>query len=276
MEQYLVVGAGYLGQNIANILNKECLVTVTSTTQSKAEALGGVGTFQKKLNAGAKGEKYDVLDNQNGIVICIAPSRGSSYEDVFIKGVDALVEQLKTRLRGRDLHLTFISSTGVYGNQGGCIAYETLTPDFKDPTARILSSAEDKLLSLENESTKVCILRLGGIYGPGRDMASWFKQVAGQPVAMAGEHACAWVHVEDAAEAVAFAYRKKLSGVYNVCDDWKYTRREIGSLICDKEGLPPILWNSEGFEHQRNTDARVGNTKIKRAGFKLKHESMIV
>jgi nucleoside-diphosphate-sugar epimerase len=275
MEQYLVVGGGYLGQQITSVLDDKTQVTITSTTHTKAEALGGVGTFQAKLHAGAQGAKYDVLDNKDGIVICMAPSRGSSYEDVFIKGVDALVEQLKSRLRGRDLHLTFISSTGVYGNQGGCIAYETLTPDFKDPTARILSSAEDKLLSLENESTKVCILRLGGIYGPGRDMASWFKQVAGQPVAMAGEHACAWVHVEDAAEAVAFAYQKKLSGVYNVCDDWKYSRREIGSLICDKEGLPPILWNAEGFQGQRNTDARVGNSKIKRAGFKLKHESML-
>ena len=276
MDQYLVIGAGYLGQNIANVLNEECVVTVTSTTQSKADALGGVGTYQKKLNAGANGAKYDVLDNQDGMCICIAPSRGSSYEDVFIKGVDALVEQLKERLRGRDLHLTFISSTGVYGNQNGCIAYETLTPDYRDTTASILSGAENKLLSLENESTKVCILRLGGIYGPGRDMASWFKQVAGQPVAMDGEHACAWIHVEDAAEAAAFAYRKKLTGVYNVCDDWKYSRREIGSLICDKEGLPPILWNAEGFNTQRSTNARVGNSKIKRAGFKLKHESMLV
>ena len=275
MKNYLVVGGGYLGQQVASILNDECVVTVTSTTQSKAEALGGVGSYQEKFNAGAKGAKYDVLDNRDGIVLCIAPTGGSTYEDVFVKAVDAIVEQLKSRLRGRDLHLTFISSTGVYGNQGGCIAYETLTPDYKDPTSCILSSAEDKLLSLENESTKVCVLRLGGIYGPGRDIAGWFKQVAGQPVAMAGEHACAWVHVEDAAEAVAFAYQKKLSGVYNVCDDWKYSRREIGSLICDKEGLPPILWNAEGFQGQRNTDARVGNSKIKRAGFKLKHASML-
>ncbi len=275
MKNYLVVGGGYLGQQVASILNDECVVTVTSTTQSKAEALGGVGSYQEKFNAGAKGAKYDVLDNRDGIVLCIAPTGGSTYEDVFVKAVDAIVEQLKSRLRGRDLHLTFISSTGVYGNQGGCIAYETLTPDYKDPTSCILSSAEDKLLSLENESTKVCVLRLGGIYGPGRDIAGWFKQVAGQPVAMAGEHACAWVHVEDAAEAVAFAYQKKLSGVYNVCDDWKYSRREIGSLICDREGLPPILWNAEGFQGQRNTDARVGNSKIKRAGFKLKHASML-
>jgi len=275
MEQYLVIGAGYLGQNIANVLNEECAVTVTSTTQSKADALEGVGSYQKKLNAGEKGAKYDALDNKDGICICIAPSRGSSYEDVFIKGVNAIVEELNSRLRGRDLHLTFISSTGVYGNQDGCIAYETLTPDFKDPTARILSSAEEKLLSLENESTKVCILRLGGIYGPGRDIPNWFKSVAGQPVAMAGEHACAWVHVEDAAEAVAFAFQKKLSGVFNCVDDWKYTRREIGSLICDREGLPPILWNAEGFNQQRNTNARVGNNKLKRRGFRFKHESML-
>ncbi len=276
MEQYLVIGGGYLGQHVASILNDECLVTITSTTQSKAEALGGIGSYQEKFNAGAKGAKYDLLDNKSGIVICIAPTGGSTYEDVFVKAVDAIVEQLKSRLRGRDLHLTFISSTGVYGNQGGCIAYETLASDYRDPTSCILSSAEDKLLSLENESTKVCVLRLGGIYGPGRDIAGWFKQVAGQPVAMAGEHACAWVHVEDAAEAVAFAYRKKLSGVYNVCDDWKYSRREIGSLICDKEGLPPILWNAEGFEGQRNTDARVGNSKILRSGFKFKHPNMLV
>ena len=275
MEQYLVIGGGYLGQHIASVLAKEVQITITSTTQSKADALGGVGAIQAKFNAGAKGARYDVLDNKDGIVICMAPSRGSSYEDVFVTAVDAIVEQMKERLRARDLHLTFISSTGVYGNQGGCIAYETLTPDYKDPTARILSSAEDKLLSLENESTKVCILRLGGIYGPGRDIASWFKSVAGQPVAMAGEHSCAWVHVEDAAEAAAFAYRKKLSGVYNCVDEFKYTRREIGSLICDREGLPPILWNAEGFQGQRNTDARVNNSKLLRSGFRFKHPNML-
>ena len=275
MDNYLVIGGGYLGQKIASVLESKCAVTVTATTQSRAEALGGVGTYQKKLAAGIKGQKYDVLENKDGIVICMAPSRGSTYEDVFITAVDAIVEALKEGLRARHLHITFISSTGVYGNQNGCIAYEDLTPDYRDTTACILSSAEDKLLSLENDSTSVCILRLGGIYGVGRNMASWFKQVAGQPVAMDGEHSCAWINVDDAAEGVAFAYRKKLRGVYNLCDDWKYTRREIGSLICDREGLPPILWNAEGFQTQRNTNARVGNTKIKRAGFKLNHSSML-
>jgi nucleoside-diphosphate-sugar epimerase len=215
----------------------------------------------------------------DGIVICVAPKHSgdnwSEYQKVFGEGIEHLVEYLKTRNAIKPLHITFISSTGVYGNYEGLIVNEDNKVDHSHPINQIITKAERAIMSLENGNTTTCVLRLGGLYGPGRDMVSWLKGSSGEQVNMNGDHASAWTSVVDAAEGIAFAYENKLSGVYNLVDDMQLSRRELGSLICDEEGLPPILWNVESTAVQRISDARVSNQKIKDAGYKLKHSTML-
>lgn len=139
----------------------------------------------------------------------------------------------------------------------------------------LLAQAEETLMGIERPDTTICILRLGGIYGPGRDMAGAIKSAAGESVKKNGNHVCSWTNIVDVAEGIAFAYDKKLEGIFNLVDDMQLTRRELSNVLCDADGLPPVLWMNHDLPGQRISNARVSNQKIKSAGFQFKSPSML-
>ena len=277
-KQFAIIGGGYLGLGaVARMERSDCQVTVTCTTHAKSDGLSGIGTYRRVLKLGDKQANYDFLLNMDGIVICIGPKqRGiAEYQSVFGAGLDDFVKYLRTRNATRPLHITFISSTGVYGDYRGSVVNEDSIVDRSHPINQIITRAEQKVLSLENGNTNVCVLRLGGLYGPGRDIYTWLKGSSGQQVNMDGDHALAWTSVVDAVNAIEFAFENQLSGIYNCTDDTQLTRRELGSLICDEEGLPPILWRTEPVAEERISNARVSNAKLKNAGFTELRASML-
>ena len=277
-KQYCILGCGYLGLGaVASMENSDCQVTVTCTSYAKADGLRGIGTYQRVLKLGDTNTNYDFLLNMDGIVICIGPKKKdiNEYQKIFGDGINSLVEFLETRNAIRPLHITFISSTGVYGDYRGSYVNEDSIVDRSHPINQIITKAEQKILSLENGNTTACVLRLGGLYGPGRDIYAWLKGSSGEQVNMNGDHALAWTSVIDAVNAIRFAFENKLSGIYNCTDDTQLTRRELGTLICDEAGLPPILWSSEPVLGERISNARVINSKIKDAGFTQLRTSML-
>ena len=277
-KQFSVIGAGYLGlATAARMERSDCQITVTTTSHAKSDQMRGIGTYQRVLRLGDTQSNYDFLLNADGIVISVGPKESSeaAYQKVFGDGIDSLVEYLSTRNATKPLHITFISSTGIYGDYGGSLVDEQSKVDTSHPINRILSKAERQILSLENGTTTVCVLRLGGIYGIGRNIYSHLREASSQQMPLNGDHALAWTNVVDAAEAIAFAFENKLSGIYNCNDDTQLTRRELGSLICDEDGLPPILWQSENKFGERISNARVINQKLKDAGFAFKSPSMM-
>ena len=59
---------------------------------------------------------------------------------------------------------------------------------------------------MNDASTQACVLRLGGIYGPGKDIPSYIRSAAGQSVRKNGNHINAWVHLQDIIRGVDFAF----------------------------------------------------------------------
>jgi nucleoside-diphosphate-sugar epimerase len=274
---YCVIGSGYLGLITAAQMEKtDHQLTITTRSYPKSEQLAGIGSYQRVLKLGDGNAYMDWLLNMDGICICIAPtSSADTYQKVFGDAIDELVEFLKVRNAIRPLHITFISSSSTYGDAGGAVVDEDHRIDHQHVNGQLLSQAEQKLLALENGNTVVCVLRLGGLTGPGRDMRKFFTSNAGEEVQLVGDHALAFTHVVDAARAVGFAYENKLSGIYNVCMDDQMTRRELGSAISDEDGLAPILWTGQVQPNLRYPNAKVSNQKIKDAGFEFRYPSLV-
>jgi nucleoside-diphosphate-sugar epimerase len=140
----------------------------------------------------------------------------------------------------------------------------------------MLSAAEELMLDIDRPDTAICVLRLGGIYGPGRDMVAMIREAAGQQVPKDGNAINAWSGLVDIARGVQFVSEQKLTGIYNLVDDMQLSRRELSTLICDEEGLPPVLWSHGSSASERSINARVSNQKIKDAGFELVSPSMLI
>ena len=148
--------------------------------------------------------------------------------------------------------------------------------DAHSPVNALLRAAEELVLHLSSDNLKICVLRLGGIYGPGRDMVSMIRQAAGQQVPKYGDAVTAWSNIVDITRGIHFAYERQLEGIYNLVDDMQLSRRELSTMICDLDGLPPVLWSHTPSPTERNMNARVSNTKLKNEGFQLISPSMLI
>ena len=219
------------------------------------------------------------LDRLDGVLIAMAPTTATfeedQYEKVYGQAVPALVEALRQRQGRRPLHVAYLSSAGVYGDQAGAICNELTPPDCSNNANALLASAETSVLSLNDASTQACVLRLGGIYGPGKDIPSYIRSAAGQPVRKNGNHINAWVHLHDIIRGVDFAFGRRLQGIYNLVDDLQFTRRQLSNALCDDFGLPPVIWDNHDRPGARIFNARVSNARLREIGFQLSVSSML-
>ena len=274
-----VVGCGYVGMGVAiNARSRGLEVTGTTTSPSKLAQLCEVVDHPRICRAGDLGADYSFIDQLDGLLISIAPTtedEASSYGSVFGKGVQALVEAIERRSSSTPLHITYLSSAGVYGDKAGQTINELSPPDLTDATNALLVRAETTVLSLNSASTQACVLRLGGIYGPGKDIPGYIRSASGQQVPKNGNNVNAWIHFVDILRGVTFAYERRLQGIYNLVDDMQLSRRELSNELCDAEGLAPVIWENHNRDGARVFDARVSNARLKNLGFSLKVNSML-
>ena len=275
---YGVIGCGYVGTAVA-MRKKRAGHAVTATTRSSenVEELRRLMDDVQQLDITDPNLDLSFLADLEGLLISVAPTRqNQSYSDVFAQGMRNLAGALRRRASTQPLHITYISSVSVYGDQQGREVTEQASVDNSSAVNGMLSAAEELMLDIDRPDTAICVLRLGGIYGPGRDMVAMIREAAGQQVPKDGNAINAWSGLVDIARGVQFVSEQKLTGIYNLVDDMQLSRRELSTLICDEEGLPPVLWSHGSSASERSINARVSNQKIKDAGFELVSPSMLI
>lgn len=160
----LVAGAGYVGGALAIEL---CAAGHRVwALRRKPEQLGpGVVTMAADLASG--GAALALPQAIDSIVYCVAPdgSSDAEYERAYVTGLDALLraaERQELALR----RVVFTSSTAVYAQDDGGIVDEASEVTAAG-TARFLLAAEALVRALG--AHRGVVVRLAGIYGPGRD-----------------------------------------------------------------------------------------------------------
>lgn len=116
--------------------------------------------------------------------------------------------------------LGYLSTTAVYGDRGGAWVDERadLRPTGERGRRRV--AAEEAWLRLwRDRSVRVHILRLAGIYGPGRNPFAALRAGSAKRIDKPGQ-VFSRIHVEDLASVlIASMARPRPGAVYNVCDD---------------------------------------------------------
>src|SRR5438445_7692780 len=170
----LIVGGGYVGLPLGTVLAKAGHeVTGICRTHSAENELRAAGIIPLITDI-TQGEALATLPRDYDWVInCVSSSHGGAadYRRVYVQGMRNLVEWLAAAPIRK---FVYTSSTSVYGQTDGSIVTESSAAEPAAETAQILVEAENVLLkAAQQRELQAVILRVAGIYGPGR--GNWFK-----------------------------------------------------------------------------------------------------
>src|SRR5208282_5852030 len=115
--------------------------------------------------------------------------------------------------------IVYLSTVGVYGDRGGAWVDEETTPQPDSERGRERLAVEHAWQKFGRRSgVAVAILRLAGIYGPGRNALVQIARGDVRRIVKPGQ-VFNRIHVADIAQATDAAFARKAAGIFNVADD---------------------------------------------------------
>ncbi|ASC74012.1 putative NAD-dependent epimerase [Halomicronema hongdechloris C2206] len=266
-----ILGTGYVGQAVARHWQGLGLqVTATTTRSERVGALQAVADRVQVVRGDDEAGLRQLLVDHDLLLVSVGRGRGASYEETYLRTAQTLARVLP------DIpslsQLLFTSTCSVYGNHQGQWVREDTPPQPATANAKIMIETEQVLLERNRPDLKVCILRLGGIYGPERDLARIFQRSAGSTRPGTGNSPSNWIHLDDIVGAIDFVRQHQLQGLYNLVQDEIPTIRALIDRVCHRHGLPAVTWDPSQ-PSSRSYNARIANQKIKAAGYALRHPS---
>ncbi|MEH1790030.1 SDR family oxidoreductase [Nostoc sp.] len=269
-----IIGCGYVGYKVAQYWqqNMNFVVSVTTTSPERVPALQSVSQRVVVTCGNDIDSLKSVLHNQDVVLLSIGAKSGEVYEETYLQTAQTLVSCLQQIKSVKQLIYT--GSYTVYGDRNGVWVDEETPLAPANLNAQILRKTEEVLLSASGENLRVCIFRLGGIYGTGRELVKIFSRYSGTTRPGSGEDITNWIHLDDIVGAIEFARHRRLQGIYNLVDDAHFTSRDLLDSLFEKHNLPKVKWDTS-VKSIRPYNAWVSNEKLKEAGYELIHPQMI-
>lgn len=275
-ENVTVIGCGYVGSVLAEYWQQQGhTVTGTTTRPERLAELQAVLAQAKIVRGYEPEEVAAACQGQDVVVIGVAPPRGQRGDlDVYRATYLPIAPNLAQLIASSSTapYVVYLSSCSVYGDRQGHWVDETALIQPANEHSAILHEAEQALLQA---TPTACILRLAGIYGPGRELLKRYGNLAGQTLPGKGDRVINWIHLADIVGAIEFARANHLTGIYNVVDDSEMSVRQQVDLVCTSHQLSPVSWD-ESQPAQVTKSLRVRNTKLKAVGYTLLYPKLIV
>lgn len=194
----LIFGCGYLGSRVARrwLAAGDEVVAVTRRPERAAEMeASGIVPLVADVTDPASLEDLPASDT---ILYAVGYDRHAPppVEDVYTGGVRNVLAALEHEPQC----FVYVSTTGVYGDATGAWVDERTLPAPRRAGASASLAAEEALLNSPLAS-RVVVLRMGGLYGPGR--IPFLRQLrAGEPIPAPEEGWLNLIHIDDAAAVV--------------------------------------------------------------------------
>jgi nucleoside-diphosphate-sugar epimerase len=222
----LIFGCGYLGHRVAQLWR--CAgdrVFAVTRSAKRAEELGKQG-LEPIVADVASFASMNSLPPTDAMLFAVGFDRaaGGDIHDVYAGGLHNVLAALPPTAT----RVVYISTTGVYGTGSGDWVDEQTPPDPQRDGGRA-SLAAERILAAHPLGRRSVILRLAGIYGPGR-VPNLEPLRAGEPIAAPSAGWLNLIHVDDAARVVVEA------------DRWQADQPEAHGphLFCVSDGSPVI------------------------------------
>ena len=230
-ESIVVAGAGYTGQRLLKLLNGQSSRIVALSKTSNL-TLPGVESIQIDIDSNSP-DRIEVGENSR-VCYLVPPGNDSAPEARIKRFFEKVLDSLPVRL-------VLISTTGVYGNCDGEWVDETwkLNPQTDRALKRFMV---EKYCSswAERHGVSVAILRVAGIYGPGRVPVERLRQGFVLPKGQSGGFSNR-IHVDDLAAICATGLAGDATGAFNVSDGHPLRYRDYFDLVAEVWGLPKAV-----------------------------------
>ncbi len=234
-------------------------------TQNKADLLTDQGVDAHVFDGTAPGATLGPgLRKASHVIFSIAPGEA---------GDPALIHHRADLDAAPDLQwLCYYSTVGVYGDFGGNWIDETapLVPRNERSDRRVLAEQAWRDYA-QARGVPLAILRLAGIYGPGRSTFDKLRDGTARRVVKPGQ-VFNRIHVEDIGRVTALAAAAGLDGTFNLADDEPAPPQDLVTYAASLMGVEPppeVPYEQAEFTPMQRSfyadNKRVSNAAIKRA-----------
>lgn len=219
----LIFGCGYLGLRVARLWRQQGEeVYAVTRSEDRAALLAAEGLLPLVADV-VNDAQLSIPQGVRAVLFALGNDRRSNLPTTAVYGRG--IERAITWMPETVDRFLYISSTGVFGQLSGQWVDES-SPCKPTTEGGRASLAAEQLLQSSRFGGRAIILRLAGLYGPGR-IPKAADIVAGRPIEAAADGWLNLIHIEDAAQIVVAAIQSApIPRTYVVSDGHPIVRRD--------------------------------------------------
>ena len=230
----LIIGCGDVGLRLLSLFRDKYRIFALTSSPDRFDTLRKFGAIPI----------YGDLDQTSSLwrlsqlaphVIHLAPPPQQGSIDTRTRNLLRILSQQRGFIR----QLTYISTTGVYGDCGGAVIDESYPtqPQTARALRRVSAEAQIRAWGVA-QGVKTTILRVPGIYAQNRLPVDRLQR--GVPALVAEDDVFTnHIHADDLARLIAYAiYRAPAQRVFNACDSSELKMGEYFDSVALAFGLP--------------------------------------
>jgi len=268
--RFFIFGAGYSGRAFARANGQGAAVLGTTRTPEKFDALRSAGIAPLQFDGSLSPELGDELARTTHLIVSIAPNEAGDPV------LNAAGDAIRANMPALEW-IGYLSTVGVYGDHDGAWVDETSAcrPVSKRSVTRVAAEREWLALGLET-GKPVAILRLSGIYGPGRNALVNLEDGTARRL-VKKDQVFNRIHCDDIAGALGLLAGSNLGGIFNVTDDEPAPPQDVVAYAAGLMGVEPppeIAFETAQLSPMARSfygeNKRVANRAIKAAGYRFR------
>jgi nucleoside-diphosphate-sugar epimerase len=267
-----IVGAGFVGRALADRLRDDGVEVIT-TTRSTAQDGDAIAL---DITRDSTEQIADKLAAARGIVLCYSSGGSQDRRQLFLEGGRRV---LGACVRIKPARVIYTSSTSALPDRDAWLD-EACEEWPTTQRGKIQREAEDLVAgTLGAANIPYVILRLAGLYGPGRDLGRIYRGDPGAVLAGDGMRPTNLIHRDDAVGSIVAALRlpKQTNALVQVCDDDHTPRREMMARVAATLGTGSPRWEADPAPDAQPRGKRVSNARMKQLlGLQLRYPEHLV
>ena len=232
-DNLLIFGCGFSGEAIARLAaGNFAAITGTTRDAAKADRIRNAGAEPLVFDGEALSpELVSRLAGTTHLLVSIAPGEAGDPVLNALEKSEAALPALKWT--------GYLSTVGVYGDHGGAWVDEQTEPRPVSKRSRQRLEAETAWRTFAGaRGLPLAVLRLSGIYGPGRNAFVNIANGTARRLVKPGQ-VFNRIHRDDIAAAALAAARKKADGIFNITDDEPAPPQDVVTFAHELAGVAP-------------------------------------